>query len=309
MRILVTGGAGFIGSHVVQEYLRAGHEVAILDDFTSGKQQNVRAGVKVYEGQVQNRAIVERALQEFQPDAVNHHAAQISVVASVRDPRYDAECNVLGTTELLCGMVAHVPQAKLIYISSGGAMYGNIDELPYREDSTPKAAAPYGLSKFVAEQYVWLFARLHGVRATVLRYSNVYGPRQDPHGEAGVCAIFADRMLEGKPVTVYGDGTATRDYIYVGDVAAANLAALSRGDGEPFNISTGVETSTSDVFRVLADAFGYEQDPARAPLRAGEATRVVLSPKKAQQQLGWQPTVGFEEGVQHTVAWYKGGKV
>jgi UDP-glucose 4-epimerase len=308
MRILVTGGAGFIGSHVVDAYIAAGHEVAVLDDLSSGKRENLPADVPIYVGSTQDKVFVRQVVEEFQPEVINHHAAQISVTASVRDSFADAEANVMGMNAILIAMIEYAPQAKLIYASSGGAMYGVYDEVPYTETSTPLAHSPYGLSKYVAEQYVWLYARLHNLRATVLRYANVFGPRQDPHGEAGVCAIFADRMMSGQPVTIFGDGKATRDYVYVKDVARANLAALEKGDGESFNIATGVETSTNQVFSALAQAFGYSEEPERAPLRAGEASRSVLNAAKAERTLRWKAKVPFETAAAETAAWYQAGQ-
>jgi UDP-glucose 4-epimerase len=204
-------------------------------------------------------------------------------------------------------MIEYAPEAKLIYASSGGAMYGLPEEMPYTEEATPAAASPYGLSKYVAEQYVWLYAKLYNLKATVLRYSNVFGPRQDPHGEAGVCAIFADRMLRDQSLTIFGDGTPTRDYVFVKDVADANLAALKKGTGQAFNIATGKETSTKQVFATLAAGFGYEREPEYAPLRAGEQERSVLAAHKAQTDLEWQAKTSFEDAIAQTVAWYREG--
>jgi UDP-glucose 4-epimerase len=305
MRILVTGGAGFIGSHVVDAFIEEGHEVAVLDNFSSGKGENIPPSVIVYKGLIQDRNFVRGVIQEFKPDIIDHHAAQISVTVSARDSFIDAESNILGTNAILMELIECAPNAKLIYASSGGAMYGNTSELPYLETSTPQAHSPYGLSKYVAEQYVWMYAKLHGLQATVLRYANVYGPRQDPHGEAGVCAIFADRMNRGQSVTIYGDGKAIRDYVYVSDVAQANVAALTKAAGEAVNISTGAEISTQDVYQQFSDAFGSATVPEYAPLRKGEVAASVLSPKKAEHVLGWTPQHSFAEGVAKTVKWYK----
>jgi UDP-glucose 4-epimerase len=304
MRILVTGGAGFIGSHVVDAYVKAGHTVAVVDNFRTGKKNNIPAGVTHFEVDITNAEALRSTIATFKPEAVSHHAAQVSVSASVEDPAFDAQQNIIGMVNLLMALQAEAPTAKIIYASSGGAMYGVTEELPYSETATPAATAPYGLSKFVAEQYVWLFVKLHGMRATVLRYANVYGPRQDPHGEAGVCAIFAERMQAGQPVTIFGDGTATRDYVYVEDIAAANVAALTKGDGEAVNIATGIEQPTKTVFQELAAAFHYELSPQDAPLRPGEQVRSVLNPAKAVTILGWKAETSFKEGIAKTAAWY-----
>lgn len=304
MRILVTGGAGFIGSHVVDAYIRAGHEVAVLDNFRTGKREQVNPAATIFEGDITNEAIVREVLTELQPDVINHHAAQISVTDSVQEPIFDAQQNVIGTLTLLNSLVAVVPKGKFIYASSGGAMYGKAEEIPYKETATPWASSPYGLSKYVAEQYIWLYAKLHGVSATVLRYSNVYGPRQDAHGEAGVNAIFADRMIAQQPITMYGEGLPTRDYVFVEDVAAANVATLTAGTGESFNISTGVATATQTVFNLFKEALHYSSEAAYAPLRPGEVVDSVLSPAKAKEGLGWEATTDYPAGVRQTAAWY-----
>lgn len=304
MRILITGGAGFIGSHVAEAYLKAGHDVAIIDNLSTGKRENLPKGARFFGGAIQDRPFVEQVMQEFTPDVLNHHAAQISVVHSVAEPHHDAEVNILGTLTLLETLARHNPSARIIYASSGGAMYGDPAQLPYHEEATPKPSAPYGLSKHVAERYVWLYSNLYGFQSVVLRYANVYGPRQDPHGEAGVCAIFANRMHAGEPVTIFGDGSATRDYVFVGDVAEANLRALENGHGHAFNVGTGNEVSTNEVFTAFAKHFSYPHRPEHKPLRPGELQRSVLNPAKAVDGLGWRATTPFEDGVAATVHWY-----
>jgi UDP-glucose 4-epimerase len=308
MRILVTGGAGFIASHVVDAYLAAGHDVAVLDNLSSGKRENLPPHIPVYVGSVQDRTYVRQVVQEFQPDVINHHAAQIVVAASLRDSFHDAESNILGMNSILMAMIEFAPQAKLIYASSGGAMYGVTEEMPYTETSTPSPQSPYGLSKYVAEQYVWMYAKLHNLKATVLRYSNVYGPRQNPHGEAGVCAIYSDRMLTNQPVIIFGDGSSTRDYVFVGDAARANVAALDRGDGESFNIATAREVSITEVFDTLAAEFEYTLEKEYAPLREGEHQKSLCDNKKAREILGWQPEVSFKDGAAQMADWYKKGR-
>lgn len=309
MKIVVTGGAGFIGSHVVDAFLAAGHEVVVIDNFSTGKLANLapdnRSGLRIVELDIRDVEGLRTFMKREQPDVVDHHAAQISVVASAEDPRYDLDLNIGGTVNLLEAIRLEAPRAKVIYASSGGAMYGPDGPLPHTEQSQADPASPYGLSKHTAERYVWLYRQLYGMKATVLRYSNVYGPRQDAHGEAGVCAIFTERMLAGQPVTIFGNGTPTRDYVYVGDVAAANAKALEQGEGEAFNISTGKETSTREVCNTIKAATGYTGEVKEAPLRPGELQACVLSPEKAERILGWKAVVKFKDGIDKTIAWYK----
>lgn len=305
MRILVTGGAGFIGSHVVDAYIAAGHSVGILDNFSTGKKTNVPKGVEIFEGSITDSAFVNQTLKKFEPTVVNHQAAQVSVVVSTREPLRDAELNILGTINLLSAASQTASVRKFIYASSGGAMYGNPSELPCDESTLAQPVSPYGLSKHTAERYVWLLGRTGSFTATVLRYSNVYGPRQDPHGEAGVVAIFSPRMLKKQSVTIFGDGTQVRDYVYVADVAQANLEVLATGDGQAFNISTGRATSTNEVFTALQLATNYPNDAVHGVARSGEVQAIFLSPHKAAKELGWQPRVNFKEGIAKTLDWYK----
>jgi UDP-glucose 4-epimerase len=307
MRILVTGGAGFIGSHVVDAYLAAGHEVGVLDDLSTGKHSQVPSGAKFYEGDIADTQSVARVFAQFEPEVVNHHAAQISVVRSVADPLVDGSNNVLGTIALLEAYRRLERPCKFIYATSGGAMYGTPSQLPCPETAPADPISPYGLSKHTAERYVWLYSRLYGITATVLRYSNVFGPRQDPHGEAGVCAIFTNRMLASEPVTIFGDGSQTRDYVYVGDVARANLLALERGAGEAINICTQIGTSTKEVAELLASATEYELQPVQAAGRPGEIQAVILDRGLAKHVLGWEPGVSFADGIAQTVVWAKAG--
>lgn len=304
MKILVTGGAGFIGSQVVDAYLKAGHQVAVIDNLSTGKRANLPERINLHEGNITDENFVKKVFQEFQPEVVNHHAAQISVVVSVASPLQDAELNILGTLTIL-EAVRHTPSVKkVIYSSSGGAMYGDPTGVPCTEETAAKPVSPYGLSKHTAERYIWLYTTFSPFKATVLRYANVYGPRQDPHGEAGVCAIFSARMLKGEPVTIFGDGSQIRDYIYVGDIVAANLLALDKGDGESYNISTGRGTTTKQVFETLKAATGYQPEAVMGAARPGELQEVVLSPEKALLELGWKAEVDFQTGTKLTVAWY-----
>ena len=305
MKILVTGGAGFIGSHIVEAYKNAGHEVAIIDAFSTGKRENVHPDAELFELDITNSAEVERAFVAFQPDIVNHHAAQTSVVYSVRESFADAHANVLGTVNVLEAVRNSNSVKKLIYASSGGAMYGDGIQPPILEDMHAKPVSPYGLSKYVAEQYVWLYARLYGIKATVLRYSNVYGPRQDPHGEAGVCAIFCNKILQNEQALIFGDGSQVRDYVYVEDVARANVLALEKGGGESCHIATGIPTSTLRIFETIKAATHSEMNPVHEAARPGDVQEVYLSVDKAKEVLGWEPKFSVEEGIEKMVAWYR----
>jgi len=305
MRILVTGGAGFIGSHVVESYQRDGHEVAVLDDLSSGKRENLASGTPLFEGKIEDLEFVQKTFKEFRPDVVNHHAAQVSVVVSTKNIPVDASINILGTITLLEAIKDTPSIKKLIYATSGGAMYGNPIELPCREEHPANPVSPYGLSKYTAERYVWMYRDLHGLKATVLRYSNVFGPRQDPHGEAGVCAIFTGKMLNNEPVTIFGDGSQVRDYVYIEDVARANQKALTLGNGESYNVATGVGTSTLQVYEELKNASGYSQSAIIGPGRAGEVQAVILSAEKAKQELDWVSETTFTEGIEKTITWYR----
>ena len=308
MKILVTGGAGFIGSHVVQAYVQAGHTVGVLDNFSTGKKANVPDGVQVFEGSVTDPEFVAATLADFQPEVINHHAAQVSVIVSTQDPVFDSALNIGGTIAVLQAAAKAPSVRKVIYISSGGAMYGNPKVSPCTEDTLPEPVSPYGLSKYTAERYVWLFADLAPYAATVLRYSNVYGPRQDPHGEAGVCAIFSERMAgksQDKKPTIFGDGSHVRDYVFVEDLAAANLLALDKGDGQTYNLGTGQGVTTMEVFETLKEATSYPEGPVLADSRPGEVHAIVLSSQKAKRELGWEAKVSFKEGIEKTVAWYR----
>lgn len=309
MKILVTGGAGFIGSHVVDSYVKAGHRVVVADNFSSGKRENLAqsAGefLSIHEIDLRDGNELRELVAQVKPDIVNHHAGQISVSVSSERPVDDAMINIIGTLNLLEAIRLEAPAAKLIYATSGGAMYGpHRDSNPHVEGAESFPLSPYGLSKHTAERYVWLYCNLYGLKATVLRYANVYGLRQDPHGEAGVCAIFTQRMTEGLPVTIYGDGSSIRDYVFVGDVARANVAALDRGEGHAFNISTGTGITTKELFDTFKEATGYKLEPLQAPLRPGELHASVLSPFKALDLLGWKHETSFKEGVAKTVEWY-----
>jgi len=302
MRILVTGGAGFIGSNVVDRFVSLGHDVAILDDLSSGFREFVNPKARFFEASVTDRAAVERCFADFRPELVDHHAAQIDVRRSVTDPVLDASINILGGLELLQACTRHGVR-KFVYASTGGALYGEGRQLPATEDHPVNPEAPYGASKHALEHYLYLWRLLHRLEFTVLRYPNVYGPRQNPHGEAGVNAIFIGLMLEGKRPKIFGTGEQVRDYLYVDDVVDANLIALEKGDGEMVNLGTGVGTSVLDIVRELNAILGTHLEPIHEAARPGEIQRIYLDASRAQRVLGWAPRVAFTDGLKRTVEW------
>ncbi len=305
MRILVTGGAGFIGSHVVDAYVAAGHEVAVLDNFSTGKEVNLNPSAEAHRLDLRDQPGVEKLIASFRPDVVNHHAAQSEVPRSVADPTYDAEVNILGGLNLLKASADHGVK-KVIFISTGGALYGEPDVVPADEDHPVRPLSPYGTSKFCFEQYLGTFKRTFGLEFTVLRYANIYGARQDFFAEEGrVVAIFASRMLAGKAVVIDGDGEQARDMLHVGDAATANLAALERGAGGIFHVSTGTPVTINDLYRKLALLTGYEAAPNHGPRRKGDVFRIALDNSRARRDLGWEPRIDLEEGLSLTVDYFR----
>ncbi|KKM13007.1 UDP-glucose 4-epimerase [Clostridiales bacterium PH28_bin88] len=318
MRVLVTGGAGFIGTHVVEECLAAGNEVVVVDDLSSGKKNNLPEGVPLYQVDVADADAVQQVFELVRPESVVHQAAQISVSRSVREPSFDARSNVLGLLHVLEAAVQYGVRS-FVFASSGGVLYGDVWE-PADEDQPPAPVSPYGISKLTGEYYLQFFAREYGLRCTALRYANVYGPRQDPHGEAGVVAIFLQRLLAGEAPVINGDGKYIRDYVYVEDVARANLLALE-GEWEGFrayNVGTGLGTDVNQLESGLRQALeevlreqGRELElPAASygPPRAGDLRSSLLDAKKIQRELGWRPQVTLEEGLKRTAAWFAGRK-
>jgi len=297
VRAVVTGGAGFIGSHVVDALLAREDEVHVLDDLSTGKRGNVGADARMHEGDIRRDA--DRVFDEVEPELCFHLAAQVDVRVSVERPHHDAEVNVTGTLRVLEAARRH--GTKIVFSSTGGAIYGEC-EGPAPEDHPRAPLAPYGVSKLAAEEYVAMYNRLYGGAHVSLRYGNVYGPRQDPHGEAGVVAIFMNRLRESEAPRIFGDGTQTRDYVYVGDVVAATLAAAEH-DGGVLNVGTGTETSVLDLYERIQRAAETAREPEFAPPRAGELQRSVLDPSRAQRELGWQPKRRLDEGLAETWAW------
>jgi UDP-glucose 4-epimerase len=306
MRVLVTGGAGFIGSHIADAYLAAGHTVGVVDNLSTGSAENLDPRIQLWQTDIRDTAI-DSILAEFRPDIVSHHAAQISVSVSARDPRGDAEINILGALNLLEAAVRHQVQ-RVLFASTGGAMYGEQEALPTGESVFPEPVSPYGVAKHSVERYLHAFQHMHGLRSVVLRYANVYGPRQNPHGEAGVVAIFCRGILDGKTLTVYGDGGQTRDYVYVGDVVRANLLATTaplEGKVPIMNVGTGAETSVTDLVRLLGEAAGSPLRVEHAPPRSGEQRRSALDAALAARVLGWRPMTDVRAGLSQTLAWFR----
>ena len=305
MRSIVTGGAGFIGSNLVDALLERGDEVTVLDDLSTGKRENVESalagGAELVELDIRDTHAVADVVERVNPEVIFHLAAQIDVRRSVADPAFDARVNVEGTINVLrAALQAEVP--RVVNTSTGGAIYGEGRILPAPEDHPVAPEAPYGLSKFCAEGYCELFKRLHGLSTVSLRYGNVYGPRQDPLGEAGVIAIFCGKLVEGGKAVVFGDGLQTRDYVYVSDVIDANLAAAeSHADGA-FNIGTGVESSVLDLIAALTAHASDGFEAAHAAERPGEVRHIALDSTRAQGELGWQAKVGLAEGIERTLA-------
>jgi UDP-glucose 4-epimerase len=305
VRILVTGGAGFIGSHVADAYIAAGHEVAVLDNFSTGRDGNVNQAAVVHRVDLRDQPEVDKAIAAFRPEVVNHHAAQSEVPKSVADPANDAQINIVGGLNLLKASADHGVR-KVIFSSTGGALYGEPDVVPADEDHPVRPLSPYGTSKFAFEQYLGTFRRTFGLDYTVLRYANIYGARQDFAAEEGrVIAIFASRMLAGRPLTIDGNGEQSRDMLHVGDVAMANLAVLEKGSGGTFHISTGIAVTVNDLYRKLALLTDYKLKPNYGPSRQGDVYRIALDNERARRELGWEPRVNLEEGLSLTVDYFR----
>jgi len=314
MRALVTGGAGFIGSTLVDRLLAEGHEVDVIDDLSTGSLNNLADARSRSERTLQIHTLdirspdVVTVMQRRQPEVVFHLAAQMDVRVSVERPAFDAEVNIIGSLHVLEG--ARVAGSrKVVFASSGGTIYGDPDvsALPIRETEPQRPLSPYGVSKKAVGDYLFAYRELHQLDFTALALGNVYGPRQNPHGEAGVVAIFAGRLLKGEPCTIFGDGSQTRDYVYVDDVVDSFVrGSADRGGGLICNIGTGVETSVNDLYGAVSEACGVDQPPVSAPARTGELQRSALDPGRAEIQLGWKPWTSLDVGIGQTVEWFKG---
>lgn len=314
-KILVTGGAGFIGSHVVDAYIEQGHDVIVVDDLSSGKLENLNPKARFYKTDIRSEEI-HGIFEREKPDILNHHAAQISVPASVSDPAFDADVNIKGFLNLLEAARKNSVK-KVIFASTGGAIYGEAAEYPTPETCAPSPLSPYAITKSASENYLAFYNHQYGLDYTVLRYSNVYGPRQIPHGEAGVMAIFMKNLLSGKPSTVYyypdEPRGMTRDYCYAGDVSRANVLALGKSNNGVFNIGTGVPTHTLDLFNLIYKSLKEQMpeikdslaNPGKGPVRPGDIKRSCLNVNKAEKLLGWKAKWSLEQGVEQTVKWCK----
>jgi len=310
MKILITGGAGFIGSHVADACLEAGHQVVVVDDLSSGNLANLNPAVKFYQLDIRDPALDEVFAAE-KPDVVNHHAAQISVPRSITEPLLDAQINILGLVNVLENCVKHHIK-KVIFISTGGAIYGEAEEYPTTEDYPPQPLSVYAINKFAGENYLRFYQHQYGLEYTVLRYANVFGPRQIAQGEAGVVSIFVEKLLQDSAPTIYAypddpEGMI-RDYVYVKDVVRANLAVLDRGSNEVFNIGTCEETTTSQLYKTILWQLGKKIQPLKGPARKGDLRRSMLDNSKAFKELGWSPIYSLEDGIRETVTWFKARK-
>ena len=306
MRVLVTGGAGFIGSHTVDALVERGEEVAVLDNLATGKRAQVNAAALFHEVDVCDGTRVGRVMAEFQPQVLFHLAAQMDVRRSVAAPVFDAQVNLLGLLELLEAGRQNGLE-RVIFASSGGAVYGEQEAFPCSEDHPLRPVSPYGVAKLASEKYLDFYAVEYGIKPLALRYANVYGPRQDPHGEAGVVAIFCQRLTEGRPLAIFGDGTQTRDYVFVADIVRANLAALDApGASGAVNIGSAMETSVNELAARLAAVAGASLQVEYAPARRGEQRRSSVAARRAAEALGWRPRVGLEAGLRATLEHIQG---
>jgi UDP-glucose 4-epimerase len=303
MKILVTGGAGFIASHVVDAYIKNGHQVVIVDSLITGRKSNLNPKATFYEIDIRSPEL-EMVFEKEKPEIVNHHAAQMDVRKSVADPKYDADINVVGSLNLL-ELARKYGVKRVIYSSSGGTVYGEPEYLPCDEKHPIMPICPYGATKYIFEVYLQMYKFMYGMDYTVFRYPNVYGPRQDPRGEAGVVAIFTGQMCKNQPVTINGDGKQQRDYVYVGDVAAANLMAVEKQkDSNIFNLGSSVPTDVNQIFETLQKIIEYPFPASHGPAKLGETRRIYLSAQHILDELGWSPSVSLEEGLRATVEFF-----
>ena len=307
MRILVTGGAGFIGSHTVDALIARGeYEVAVIDDLSSGKRERLDSRARLHQADLRDAGAVRRVIERERPEAIIHLAAQMDVRRSVAEPAFDAQVNIVGFINLMEAGRQHGLR-RVAFASTGGAIYGEQETFPCDEEHPQRPVSPYGVAKAATEKYLFFYRAQYGIDYVALRYANVYGPRQDPHGEAGVVAIFCGRILQNRPVTIFGDGGQTRDYVFVGDVVRANLAALESPVSGAFNVGTGIETNVNQLYGTLASIAGTDRPPEYAPARPGEQRRSVISAARAERDLGWRPEVALRDGLGRTLEFFREG--
>ncbi len=306
MKVLVTGGAGFIGSHVADALVRDGHQVVVVDDLSMGRREQVNRAARFYRVDIREREALEQVFRAEHPEVVNHHAAQGNLRRSMIEPSFDASVNILGSL-LLIELSLQYRARKFVYVSSGGAVYGEPQRLPVDEEHPVRPMSAYGVSKYTVEPYLELLAEGSGVDYTILRYANVYGPRQNPRGEAGVVAIFSRQMLAGERPTIFGDGTKTRDYVHVDDIVRANLLVMpdGKGAGRVYNLGVGREVTDWQIFTLVRSVAGATVEPIFSEKHPGEINRICLDPSRAKAELGWEPMVPLDEGVARTVAFYR----
>lgn len=305
MKILITGGAGFIGSNIADTYIEAGHKVIIVDNLSSGKKKNINSKAKSYKADIQDKKTLEEIFKKEKPDIVNHHAAQIDVRKSVTDPVFNAKVNEIGTLNLL-ELAIKYKTKKLILASTGGALFGEIKEKKgAKEDHALEPISPYAITKRSAELYLMAYHANYGLNYTVLRYGNVFGPRQDPHGEAGVIAIFIGKLNKNEAPFIFGNGKQLRDYVYVKDVCRANLLALKKGNNKIYNVGTGIGTSVNELFFELKNIIGFKGNAIHRSPRAGELFRSVLCADKIKKELNWKPKENIKSGLRKTVEYFK----
>lgn len=303
MKVLVTGGAGFIGSHVVDRLVQEGHDVVIVDNLSTGKRRNINRAARFCKMDIQSWRL-ERVFRNERPNIVMHFAAQMDVRKSVEDPVFDAQVNILGMLNVLQQAVRHGVR-KVVFSSSGGAIYGEQDVYPAPESHATKPLSPYGISKLCGEQYLSYYQRVSGLQVVNLRYANVYGPRQDPDGEAGVVAIFIQKLLNNEQAIIHGNGRQTRDFVYVEDVVEANLAVMGPDTQGTYNVGTGQETSINDLMRILIEHTGSTGKEVHGPAKRGEQARSVIDASKLHHELSWEPRTELSEGLKRTVDYFR----
>lgn len=303
MKILVTGGAGFIASHIVDAFIDEGHSVVVLDDLSSGFEKNINPKAKFIKANICDKT-VEKLFESEKFDVVNHHAAQMDVRRSVADPAFDATTNILGTINLLQNSIKYSVK-KFMFASTGGAIYGEQDYFPADEKHNTQPKSPYGISKLAVEKYLYFYHSEYNLNYTILRYANIYGPRQNPFGEAGVVAIFSTKLLKGEQPIINGHGKQTRDYVYVGDVVKANLLTMNEKSSDIFNVGTGIETDVNELFAILNNITNANKEKKHGPAAAGEQLRSVITSDKLFNKFGWKPATRFEDGLAETVRFFK----